>query len=153
MALAKRYRSKAKLHKIDGISNPKKVKGKTAVSTMFVTKLIGKRLKPKSHREAANPNIWIEMADPEKVGTLKFGRVIVANIVPDSDTLRTNIEAGRQALKRATEVLNKPGIKLHLAADVPKFRFDTSQPGMLVRELNGAVQRGRIVNGTFVPAD
>jgi hypothetical protein len=113
----------------------------------------------KAAREAAKSNakasVWILAGGASKEATRKrkFGAVVVANTAPDAQTVAGNVDAGREALKRATDVLTKPGVTLRLGAHVPRFRADVSEPGMLIRELNGNEQRGRIVNGIFVPAD
>jgi hypothetical protein len=113
----------------------------------------------KAAREASKnpgkPSVWIRTGDASERATrkLKFGAVIVSSTAPDPTTVAVNVNAGREALKRATDVLTKPGVTLRLGAHVPRFRADDREPGMLIRELNGSQQRGRIINGAFVPAD
>ncbi len=51
------------------------------------------------------------------------------------------------------DALSKPGLTLRLARDVPRFRVDASTPGIVIRELGGVTERGRIVDGLFVAAD
>lgn len=151
MAYTKISPSKAKGRKAarawDGVVRAKK--------QAVAKKLAAARARAKGEPDTATVGMWIALADPGKTGTrkLKFGQVVVANTVPDPATVWSNVDAGQQALKRATEVLIKPGITLALGANIPRFKADTAQPGMLVRELNGTVQRGRIVDGSFVPAD
>lgn len=87
------------------------------------------------------------------VRTLRFGMVTVSNTVPDAATLKVNVGAGRDALTRAKAALIRPGVKLHHGADVPTFRVEPGNPKILIREVNGRVDRGTIVNGTFIPAD
>lgn len=82
---------------------------------------------------------------------IKFGHVTVTNTPPDIDTVTANINAGQLALKRATAVLTNPGVKLDLGAEVPRFSVDAARPGLLVRELDGITETGRIVDGAFVP--
>lgn len=155
MAHTKISSSKAKGRKLVRVADGANLTKKHTSAAKRAAKLMAARLKLKGHRDTTTPGMWIAIAEPEKAGTrkLKFGRVVVANTAPDSATVWHNVDAGRQALKRATEVLSKPGVTLRLGADVPRFKADTTEPGMLVRELNGTVQRGRIVNGSFVPAD
>lgn len=154
MAYTKVSSFKAKGRKVVRAKDAASPTKKHTSAAKRAARLMAARLKLKGHN-ATKPDIWIALADPETDGTrrLKFGRVVVANTVPDSATVWSNVDAGRQALKRATEVLSKPGVTLRLAAGVPRFRADPTQPGMLVRELNGTVQRGRIVNGSFAPVD
>jgi hypothetical protein len=106
-------------------------------------------------RNSGEPSVWIRIGDVSERATrkLKFGAVVVANTAPDATTIAVNVNAGREALKRATDVLTKPGVTLRLGAHVPRFRADVREPGMLIRELDGNEQRGRIINGAFVPAD
>lgn len=108
----------------------------------------------KAAESSTKPSVWIHPINAPKSGRkLRFGAVVVSNIAPDAETVAGNVNAGREALKRATDILTKPGVTLRLGAHVPRFRVDVAEPGMLIRELHGVEQRGRIVNGAFVPAD
>jgi hypothetical protein len=134
--------------------------GKTSIwAKRRITGRPGKKLSAiraariKAARDAPEPDLRIRLADSGKPVTSKFGAVMVSNAAPDARTVRGNVKAGREALKRATEALVRPGVTLKLGADVPRFRADADRPGMLIRELNGKVQRGRIVKGAFVAAD
>jgi len=83
---------------------------------------------------------------------IKFGVVTVYHSVIDAETLAFNIASGREALGRAKDAFTKPGIALKHLTTVPKFRVDARDPKVIIRELDGHVDRGRIVNGAFVPA-
>jgi hypothetical protein len=109
----------------------------------------------KASKMKLGARVFINVPSPGNLQTrhLKFGAVTVSNTAPDKATVAANVTAGRDALRRAGEALVKPGVKLQLRPEVPRFRADASERGMLIRELNGTEQRGRIVNGTFVPAD
>ncbi len=91
-------------------------------------------------------------ADVGKPRTARFGAVTVVSNRPDADTVDRNITAGRDALNRAVEALVKPGVDLKLRKGVPQFRADTENPKMLIRDLDGAIEKGRIIDGKFVPA-
>lgn len=103
----------------------------------------------------AGPSITIQVVDARngEVKVVRFGAVTVSNPIPDAETLAHNIKAGRDALLRAKGALVQRGVKLHHRAEVPKFRVDANNPRLLIRELNGRVDRGHFVNGTFVTAE
>ena len=77
----------------------------------------------------------------------------MANTTPDHQTLVINVKAGRDALGRAKEVFTTAGVKLQLREGIPTFRADSTNPQVLIREIAGRVERGRIVNGAFIPVD
>lgn len=68
--------------------------------------------------------------------------------VPAVETQR-NIEQGRSAFAAAKEVLLKTGVALRARKGVALYRADPVDPQLLVRELDGVQQRGRLVGGHF----
>lgn len=84
---------------------------------------------------------------------ITFGAVTVSNTVADEQTLVSNVKAGRDALVRAKDAFTKPGITLAQVMTVPRFRVDAHNPKIIIRELDGHLDRGSIVNGAFVPVD
>lgn len=139
-------------------------KKKARSRTVFGAKGSGKILHAKAiragqkHRNAGDGDtaITIDLAAGTsfaKPRVLRFGAVTVSNTAPDVDTLVCNVKAGRDALGRVRDALVKPGVTLGHKSEVPKFRVDAKDPTTLIREVNGRIDRGHIVGGTFVPAE
>jgi hypothetical protein len=122
---------------------------------------MGLRLKRVAKLRAAlakqGPHITLDMRDGDTGDTaqrsLKFGYVTVSNTVPDAVTLGNNVKAGREALGRARTAFTTHGVKLQLKPGIPRFRVDPNNTKLLIREVDGRVDRGSIVGGAFVPAE
>ena len=116
-------------------------------------------LRAKRLREAMTkkgPRLLIEVVNgsPDlEIRSVRFGGVTASNTSPDAATLVINVRSGSEALGRAKYAFTKPGVKLQHRAEVPTFRVDARNPSVLIREVNGRIDRGRIVNGTFVAAE
>ncbi|HEX7818998.1 MAG TPA: hypothetical protein VF463_00110 [Sphingobium sp.] len=139
-------------------------KKKSRGRTVFGAKDSGKILHAKAiragqkHHDAGDGDtrITIDLAAGTSFAqprVLRFGAVTVSNAAPDVDTLVYNVKAGRDALGRVRDALVKPGVTLGHKSEVPKFRVDAKDPTTLIREVNGRIDRGHIVGGTFVPAE
>lgn len=85
--------------------------------------------------------------------TMRFGSVVASNTAPDAAAVATNIRAGRDALHRAKGAFLTRGIHIPRGNGVPLFHVDATNPAVLIRELDGRSERGRIVDGAFVAAD
>jgi hypothetical protein len=83
----------------------------------------------------------------------RFGNVVVTGAEPSEAVVKANIDYGTQALERVAKRLLKPGVVLPSKKDVPRFSADGSEPGVLIRRLNGRVDRGRLVDGIFQVID
>ncbi len=83
---------------------------------------------------------------------MRFGTVTVVGNKPDPDTIARNIGAGHDALSRAVDAFLVPGVQLKIRKGVPLFRVDAENPQVLIRELDGLLDRGSIVDGKFIPA-
>lgn len=147
-------RPKVKKRKLAGLAAHRETAAKSKSG-------IGLRLKRAAKVRAAHakhaPHIRLDMSGDttsEKVQrSLKFGYVTVSNTVPDAVTLGLNVKAGRDALGRAKTAFTTPGVKLQLKPGVPRFRVDPKNTKLLIREVDGRVDRGSIVGGAFVPAE
>lgn len=80
-----------------------------------------------------------------------FGSVEVRSGHIPAEIIKGNILAGQQALARSADRITKPGIKLRRQKGVPLFHVDPNDPSILIRELNGIIERGKLVNGQFEP--
>lgn len=103
---------------------------------------------------AANQNdvtIRIALSDGDAPKIVRFGSVEVSNNAPGRHVIEANIKAGADALRRAKDVFTTPGVQLIARAGVPRFRVDPAEPRVIIRELDGRTERGRIVHGSFVP--
>lgn len=83
--------------------------------------------------------------------TLKFGSVELQTI-RDPKAFAANVKAGQEALRRARDALATPGVKLRMPRSIPRYSADPSNPTLLIRELRGKRQSGRLVNGKFIVA-
>ncbi len=96
------------------------------------------------------PRMTLTLAGADRNPVLRFGSVEIAGKAPDPLVIEINVESGRRALARAKGAFTNPGIRLYKRKGVPQFRADESEPHVLIRELDGRVERGTIVNGSFV---
>ncbi len=85
----------------------------------------------------------------EKVGTLRFGSVVIKAALPGPAEMQKNIAQGREALSRATGTLTKPGVKLKRVKGVPLYAIDPNRPDLLVRILDGKREHGVFEGGQF----
>lgn len=53
------------------------------------------------------------------------------------------------ALARALPKLTKPGVRIKIRKGVPYFHADFENPKLLIRQLDGKITRGKIVDGKF----
>ncbi len=81
--------------------------------------------------------------------TVNFGTVSVKATSPNVGELRRNVNIGQAALARAVPKLVKPGVAFKTVRSIPLFRADPDDPSRLIREMNGRVSTGMIVNGKF----
>jgi hypothetical protein len=81
--------------------------------------------------------------------SIRFGAVTISAKKLDAKDVKTNVMAGQAALERVAKKLSRPGVTLRVKKDVPLFFADENQPDILVRRLNGRVERGTFKNGQF----
>jgi hypothetical protein len=81
----------------------------------------------------------------------KFGSVTVANNAAEAVDVAANIRAGTEALTRAKSALVTRGVRLKDTPGVPRFSVDARDPSVMIRNLNGEIERGRFENGAFEP--
>jgi hypothetical protein len=90
-------------------------------------------------------------AAPEQGWEVKFGAVTVKGGQPDMMVVSRNVKLGNTAFNRAAAAIASPGVTMTKRAGVPVYRAASDDPKILIRTLNGKVERGRIVGGKFVP--
>ncbi len=84
---------------------------------------------------------------------VKFGDVTVTGARPTAEAVRLNVARSTEALERVGKRLLTPGVRLPRKKGVPRFSVVESEPGVFIRELNGRVDRGRLVDGVFQVID
>lgn len=84
-----------------------------------------------------------------KARTTHFGSVTVTGPSPSKAMVRHNVKASTQALERVTARLAKAGVRLRAKKDVPFYSLDSDNPDVMIRKLNGKIERGSFVNGVF----
>jgi hypothetical protein len=83
---------------------------------------------------------------------VKFGSVTISGTKPAAATVATNVKRSTDALERVTKTLSKPGVVIRPKKDVPQFSAE-GERGVFIRRLNGRVERGRMLDGTFQVID
>ena len=83
----------------------------------------------------------------------RFGGVTLTGAKPTADAVRANVAASTSALERAGRRLLKPGVVIRPRKDVPRFFVAEEEPDVFIRQLNGRIERGRSVNGSFKVID
>lgn len=78
-----------------------------------------------------------------------FGSVTVKVHELRISEVKRNIKEGQDALSRAIKRIITPGVKIEVARGVPMFHANPTQPGQIVRQLNGKSESGVFVNGKF----
>ncbi|WP_137752255.1 hypothetical protein [Sphingopyxis sp. L1A2A] len=84
-----------------------------------------------------------------KTRSVTFGSVTVRAAVPPKAQVAANVALGQSALKRARMKIIKPGVRISPRKDVPLYHVDADKPEEVIRKLDGKVERGHFVNGTF----
>jgi translation initiation factor 2 gamma subunit (eIF-2gamma) len=84
---------------------------------------------------------------------VKFGNVTVTGEKPSAAAVKINVERSTEALERIIPRLSRPGITIRPRKDVPQFSVAEGEPGVFIRRLNGRIQRGRLVDGSFQVID
>lgn len=86
-----------------------------------------------------------------KVKTCKtrFGNVTVTAPPPSKAMVQHNVKASTEALERVTKRLAKAGVRLYTKKDVPLYSLDSDNPDVMIRKLNGKVERGSFIDGEF----
>lgn len=92
-------------------------------------------------------------ASKAKSRRVRFGDVTVTAPAPSRALVERNVKLSTQALERVAKRLARPGVVLRPKKNVPLFSVDNDNPDILVRQLNGKIERGTIVNGTFQAID
>ena len=91
--------------------------------------------------------------DAKRSSKVKFGRVTIAGAGPSAAEVKINVQRSTEVLKRVGKTLASPGVSLRPKKDVPLFSVSEDDPGSLIRRLNGRVERGRLVDGSFRTID
>ena len=90
----------------------------------------------------------------QKMRTTKFGNVTVTAPAPTEEQIARGVREGTRALEGLVRAFEKlPGIDLPRQKDVPLFWADDDNPDIIIRELNGKIDRGRLVNGKYKAFD
>ena len=101
-----------------------------------------------------------ERADVREPGRAGSGVVKVAvgglEVIapePDARVVEANLTKSRTAMKGLAAALAKPGIRIYPRKGVPLYSADPEDPDVLIRKLDGRVERGAFVNGAFEVRD
>lgn len=86
-----------------------------------------------------------------RMRTVKFGDVTVTGPAPSAASVRESVQQSTEALERLVKVFAKPGTTIRPRRGVPLFSLDSDDPDVMIRKLDGKVERGQLVNGEFQP--
>jgi hypothetical protein len=84
---------------------------------------------------------------------ISFGDVVITARRPSEDEIQRNAALSSAALARALPRLLRPGVRIYPKKDVPLYSADPEHPSVIIRKLNGKVQRGVVENGQFKATD
>lgn len=79
--------------------------------------------------------------------------MVISGVKPSRELVKVQVTRSSEALQRVSQALVKPGISLRPKKDVPRYSVAEGESGVLVRQLNGKTERGRLVDGTFQVID
>jgi hypothetical protein len=92
--------------------------------------------------------------DSQKMQTTTFGNVTITAPAPSEEQIARGVRDSTGALERLVNAIEKlPGIELPRQKDVPLFWADDDDPDIIIRELNGKIERGQLENGKFKAFD
>jgi hypothetical protein len=80
---------------------------------------------------------------------LKFGSVELRADRPRPDEQARNVIRSQQALRGLADGLLSPGVTIRSVRNVPLFHADPTRSGIIVREMNGVMERGVFAQGEF----
>jgi len=72
----------------------------------------------------------------------KFGAVTVTGTKPAADFVARNVARSTEALERVTRKLLRPGVAIRCKKGVPEYSSSENEPGILIRKLDGKLDRG-----------
>jgi hypothetical protein len=85
--------------------------------------------------------------------SVTFGSVTIKADAPDRLAIAKNVRQGNTALSRVAAKIGAPGVAIEEKPGVPLFRADPENPKVLIRSLDGEVERGTMRAGKFVAAE
>jgi len=80
-----------------------------------------------------------------------FAGVVITHAKLSKSVVKQQLAASGSAMKRLRPALLERGVKLRIAAGVPLYHADPSNPSRVVRKLKGKERIGTFVNGKFKP--
>jgi hypothetical protein len=86
---------------------------------------------------------------PGKTRKVKFGEVTVWGEEPTPEQVTENVEASQAALRRMAQRIIRPGVSLRRRKGVPYYHVDDDDPAVIIRTLDGVVERGFFADGEF----
>lgn len=104
----------------------------------------------KSTPRAKARNVKVSVAGVSAKVTV--GSVTVSVSKPTQEMVKRNLAASGVALSRAMKEIIKPGVKLNPAKGVPLYQADPENPDLIIRKLDGKLEKGRFVAGKFKAA-
>lgn len=104
----------------------------------------------KSSPKSKTRNVKVPVAGVS--AKLTVGSVTVRVSQPTQEMIKRNLAASEVALSRAMKEIIKPGIKLNPAKGVPLYQADPDNPNLIIRTLDGKLEKGCFLAGKFKAA-
>lgn len=80
---------------------------------------------------------------------VRLGYVVVRMAAPDEAAINAGVEFSTDGLLRAKTQLARPGVVIRTKKDVPLYHLDENDSNIVIRKLNGQVDRGVLQDGVF----
>lgn len=84
-----------------------------------------------------------------RASKITYGDVTIQASSPSKDVVEANIRRSSEALERFASAIVKPGVSLGRKKGVPRYFADPDDRGIFWRQLNGQLERGRLIDGRF----
>ena len=88
-------------------------------------------------------------AGPRKRKRIRFGDISVPAADLTDEQIAKSIADSTGALRRAASRIVKPGVRIRPRKGVPLYHLDDDDPDVIIRTLDGVVERGIFAEGQF----
>lgn len=88
-----------------------------------------------------------------KRARVKVGGIYVTGDKASADQVKQAVSKSTDMLRRLGQKINRPGVQLKAARNIPLFSADPEHPDRFLRKLNGKIERGVLENGAFKVVD
>lgn len=83
----------------------------------------------------------------------KLGDVTVSGTRPNPELVKAHVARSTAALSMISMSLSRPGVYLPAKKGVPRYSADENNPEIILRQLDGKMSVGRLIDGKFVETE